>query len=66
MKRGEFLCLFMWIMGLMVVFSAILSISVLETSTDIKLLVLLNIATILFVLMHSVQVLVQVSEGKED
>ena len=66
MKRGEFLCLFMWITGLIVVFSAILSISVLETSTDIKLLVLLNIATILFVLMHSVQVLVQVSEGKED
>lgn len=53
-------------MGLIVVFSAILSISVLETSTDIKLLVLLNIATILFVLMHSVQVLVQVSESKED
>jgi len=66
MKRGEFLCLFMWIMGLIVVFSAILSISGMETSTDIKLLVLLNIATILFVLMHSVQVLVQVSESKED
>jgi len=56
MKRGIFIWLVLWVAGLIVVFSALLSIS--EIEGDAKLLVLLNIVNILFVMMLSTQILI--------
>jgi len=56
MKRGIFIWLVLWVAGLIVVFSALLSISEIEGNT--KLLVLLNIVNILFVMMLSTQILI--------
>jgi len=56
MKRGAFISLVLWIAGLIVISSALLSISEIEGST--KLLVLLNIVNILFVMMLSTQILI--------
>ena len=56
MKREAFISLVLWIAGLIVVFSALLSIS--EIEGDAKLLVLLNIVNILFVMMLSTQILI--------
>ena len=55
MKRGAFISLVLWVAGLIIVFSALLSISEIEGNT--KLLVLLNIVNILFVMMLSMQLL---------
>ena len=57
MKRGAFISLVLWIAGLIVVFSALLSISEIEGNAT-KLLVLLNIVNILFVMMLSMQILI--------
>jgi len=57
MKRGAFISLVLWVAGLIVVFSALLSISEIEGNTT-KLLVLLNIVNILFVMMLSTQILI--------
>ena len=56
MKRGIFIWLVLWIAGLIVISSALLSIS--EIEGDTKLLVLLNIVNILFVMMLSTQILI--------
>jgi len=56
MKRGAFISLVLWVAGLIIVFSALLSIS--EIEGNAKLLVLLNIVNILFIMMLSMQVLV--------
>ena len=56
MKRGVFISLVLWIAGLIIVFSALLTIS--EIEGNAKLLVLLNIVNILFIMMLSMQVLV--------
>ena len=56
MKRGIFIWLVLWIAGLIVISSALLSIS--EIEGDAKLLVLLNIVNILFVMMLSTQILI--------
>ena len=56
MKRGIFIWLVLWIGGLIVISSALLSIS--EIEGDAKLLVLLNIVNILFVMMLSTQILI--------
>jgi len=55
-KEAAFLSLVMWISGIMILFSALLSIP--EMESDMKLLVLLNIVNILFIMMLSIQVLV--------
>jgi len=56
MKRGALISLVLWIAGLIVISSALLSIS--EIEGDAKLLVLLNIVNILFVMMLSTQILI--------
>ena len=55
MKRGAFISLVLWIAGLIVVFSALLNISKIES--DARPLVLLNIVAILFIMVLSMQVL---------
>ena len=56
MKRGAFISLVLWIAGLIIVFSTLLTIS--EIEGNAKLLVLLNIVNILFIMMLSMQVLI--------
>ena len=56
MKRGGVISLVLWIAGLIIVFSALLTIS--EIEGNAKLLVLLNIVNILFIMMLSMQVLI--------
>jgi len=56
MKRGALISLVLWVAGLIIVFSTLLSISEIEGNT--KLLVLLNIVNILFVMMLSTQILI--------
>ena len=55
-KEAAFLSFVMWVSGIMILFSALLSIS--EMESNMKLLVLLNIVNILFIMMLSMQVLV--------
>ena len=55
-KEAAFLSFAMWVSGIMILFSALLSIS--EMESNMKLLVLLNIVNILFIMMLSMQVLV--------
>jgi len=55
MKREVFIFLVLWIAGLIVVFSALLNISKIES--DARPLVLLNIVAILFIMVLSMQVL---------
>ena len=57
MKRGALISLVLWVAGLIVISSALLSISEIE-GNNAKLLVLLNIVNILFVMMLSTQILI--------